>query len=99
MGNQKKTYYVDGHEHPEQLKHRDWFTKEYLTKIEPRSHRWVQITEEQYKCLREMEDLLNEGYQYRSDDDNRPMREFHVDDHEKLQEIANKFEFGGKYVR
>ena len=40
----KKSYYVNGHEHLAQKKHGSWFTNEYLTVIEPYSHRWVQIT-------------------------------------------------------
>ena len=37
----KKSYYVDGHEKPEQVLHRAQFIKTYLTEIEPRCHRWI----------------------------------------------------------
>jgi hypothetical protein len=39
----KKSYYVDGHEHEDQKRHWSKFTKKYLTQLEPRSHRWVQM--------------------------------------------------------
>jgi hypothetical protein len=39
----KKCYYVEGHEKPEQQKHRSKFLDEYLTRIEPRCHRGVSV--------------------------------------------------------
>jgi hypothetical protein len=47
----KKSYYVDGHEHEEQKKHRSQFTQRYLSDLEPRSHRWVQMSVEKAECL------------------------------------------------
>ena len=48
--NFKKSYYVDGHEHPSQIAHRNKFTNQYLTNLEPRSHRWVQIPKDVYEA-------------------------------------------------
>jgi len=92
----KKSYYVDGHEHPSQIAHRNKFTDEYLTNLEPRSHRWVQIPKDVYVAL--IASLptkpLVRGYEYENE-----MIEFHVDDHECLQEYATHLwpEFGGTH--
>ena len=99
MDGQKKSYYVDGHEKPEQREHRNLLTAKYLAELEPYCHRWVQITEEKYQMLAldELKDLLINGHQY-EDPGGQWMREFHVDDHEKFQEIGNEVnpKFGGK---
>ena len=49
--NVKKSYYVDGHEHPSQIVHRNKFTNEYLTNLELRSHHWVQVPKDVYVAL------------------------------------------------
>jgi hypothetical protein len=73
----KKSYYVNGHEHPNQIAHRTKFTDKYLTKLEPRSHRWVQIPKDVYVAL--ISSLPTKplvcGYEYGNE-----MIEFHVDD-------------------
>ena len=92
--NFKKSYYVDGHEHPSQIAHRNKFTNQYLTDLEPRSHRWVQIPKDVYEAT--IASLptrpLACGYEYENE-----MLEFHVDDHDCLQEYATHLwpEFGG----
>jgi hypothetical protein len=48
----KKSYYVDGHEKPEQQEHRAQFINQYLTKIEPRCHRWVQLTVDELQQIK-----------------------------------------------
>jgi len=98
---QQKSYYVDGHEHEAQKKHRSKFTSEYLTKLEPRSHRWVQMTVEQYSSLQasldKEEKILASGYQYKDTITGVDMIEFHVDDHECIQKYADETcgAFGG----
>jgi len=92
--NFKKSYYVDGHEHPNQIAHRNKLTNEYLTNLEPRSHHWVQVPKDVYDALiasLPMKPLVC-GYEYENQ-----MLEFHVDDHECLQEYAAHVwpEFGG----
>ncbi|KAK1743974.1 hypothetical protein QTG54_005571 [Skeletonema marinoi] len=91
----KKCYYVDGHEYPEQLRHRAWFTTEYLSKLEVRSHRWVHLTQTEFSALKdsldeekEKEMLEKVKYSFKGDND-EDMLEFHVDKHKRLQEIAN----------
>ena len=104
----KKCYYVDGHEYPEQLKHRSWFTTEYLSVLEVRSHRWVHLSQTEFDDLKkalgdddkahkakQMLDVVS--YPFKGDND-EDMFEFHVDKHQRLQEIANEKygAFGGR---
>ena len=65
----KKCYYVDGHKKPEQQTHRSKFLDEYFTSIEPRCHRWVQISTVELNDLKgQMKEnkLLNTGYCFKS---------------------------------
>ena len=92
----QKSYMVDGHEHPEQQEHRTKFTTEYLTELEIRCFRWVQISQADFDNFPEKEDITNHGYTY-TGVDGVAMIEFHVDDHDCLQKYAIKKygEFGG----
>ena len=49
----KKYYYIDGHEKPEQQKHRSKFINEHVSEIEPRCHRWVHLTNEELDFVME----------------------------------------------
>jgi hypothetical protein len=96
----KKSYYVDGHENEEQQKHRREFIKKYLSDLEPYSHRWIHLTREEVNTINSSLEaagentLLHEGYSFVQD--GQEMLEFHVDDHNKLSELANdKYNFGG----
>lgn len=101
----KKCYYVDGHEYPEQLRHRSWLTSEYLSVLEYRSHRWVHLSQTEYTELKESldegdkaRDMLDQvAHKFKGDND-EDMLEFHVDKHDRLQEIANEKygAFGGR---
>lgn len=42
----KKSFFVDGHERPNVVFRRNEFFTLYLTKLEPRTHRWIQVTAE-----------------------------------------------------
>ena len=88
----KKSYYVDGHEKPEQVLHRAQFNKTYLTEIEPRCHRWISIEKEEFKVLQQSisNAIIHEGYSYHDHTIGKDMVEFHVDDHLSLQDLANK---------
>ena len=83
--NFKKSYYIDGHEHPSQIAHRNKFTNQYLTNLEPRSHHWVQIPKDVYKATIALLPTrpLACGYEYENG-----ILEFHVDAHDCLQEYA-----------
>jgi len=48
-----KDLYVDGHEHEEQKKHRSVFTTEHLSRLEPSSHRWIQIEKTRLEAIQE----------------------------------------------
>jgi len=98
----KKSFYVDGHEHLSQILHWSKFTTEYLTNLEPRSHRWVQIPAYEYQTLisslPDKDTLLFLGYQFIDPNTGIVMLEFHVDDHRCLQMYASEHcgEFGEK---
>jgi hypothetical protein len=42
----KKSFFVDGHERPDVIFKRNEFCTHYLTELEPRMHRWIQVTAE-----------------------------------------------------
>lgn len=95
-----KSYMVDGHEHKPQREHRDKLTAEYITVLETRCHRWIQMLVEEFQernsNLEEGNKILNTGYTYDAINGEK-MIELHVDDHECLQEYANEKykKFGG----
>jgi hypothetical protein len=43
----KMSFYVDGHERAEQRFHRNEFTEEYLLKLEPCCHQWLQVSKDE----------------------------------------------------
>ena len=49
---QKKSYYVDGPEKPEQKFHRYKLFEKYLVKDEIRMHRWIQYSNEEIDKLK-----------------------------------------------
>ena len=55
---------VDGHNHPEQQEHHTKFTTEYLTDLEIRCFRWVQISVSDFDNLPERKESLNGGHTY-----------------------------------
>ena len=96
---EKKCYYVDGHDKPEQKFHRFEFTKEYLTKIELQSHRWVQFTLEEaidLKKDKKIAEKLKGKYYYKCNKTGKKMVEYHVDDADYFHTYANeKYIYGG----
>jgi hypothetical protein len=91
-----KSYMFDGHEHPAQMKHRKWLMREYTMNLERRCHRWVQMTVQEFESLPQHEEILKKGHSYLGIN-GEVMIEYHVDDHECLQEYACKKygKFGG----
>ena len=92
----KKSFFVDGHERPNVVFRRNEFCTTYLTKHEPRTHRWIQVeakTVEEWKRENKMSEDDSRGYNYISDD-NRHMVEFHVDDLDLLHDYAATIGFG-----
>ena len=87
-----KSYYVDGHEKPDQVLHWAQFMKTYLTEIKPRCHRWISIDQEEFMVLQQSISnvIIHEGYSHHDHTIGIDMIEFHVDDHPSLQDLTNK---------
>ncbi len=87
------TWASNSHEHEDQKRHRSKFTKKYLTQLEPRSHRWVQMSTDQAEIIRlslpANDPLLCTGHSYVDPDTGVDHVEFHVDDHDCMQDFAN----------
>ena len=84
----KKTFFVDEHERPDVVFHRNDFCTNYLSKLEPRTHRWIQVakeTIERWKLKGRIgkEDAA-QGYIYHDSTSGKEMVEFHVDDFDCL---------------
>jgi hypothetical protein len=97
--NTKKTFYVDGHERPDVVVHRNWYTTEYLSVLEPRCFRWIQLSKrdaEKLKADHNIETTDERGYHY-TDDNGVEMVEYHVDDYDFLHGLAKEmgYKFGG----
>ena len=79
----KKSYYVDGHEKPEQRFHRYQFGKSYLQELAYKTHRWVHITTDELIRLKR-DGLVNkqvQGYTI----NNSPLIEINIDEAGILQ--------------
>ena len=90
----KKCYYVDTHESDENIAYRNEFIKRYF-EYEVCCHRWISIPDY------ERERLINEGkfdkelagFEYQKY--NTKYFEYHVDDHQTLQELCQHLKYGG----
>lgn len=90
----KKSFYVDGHERAENKIHRKQFVDNFLTKWEPRCHRWIQIPVEDLPAMELSVESIRGGYFYNVDE--KGMVECHVDDNEIFMTRANgATQFGG----
>ncbi len=69
--NRKKSFFVDGHERPDVVFRRNEFCSKYLSNLEPRTHRWIQVTKEtveKWKSENKIsEDDAGRGYTYYQD--------------------------------
>jgi hypothetical protein len=90
----KKSYYIDGHEHEHQKKQRSEFTQEYLSHLEPCSHGWVQMSIEKAESIKSSlpanNQLMATGRKYIDLITGVEWVEFHVDDHDCIQDYANE---------
>jgi hypothetical protein len=92
----KKSFFVDGHKRPNVVFHHNEFCLLYLSKLEPRTHWWIQVTKatvEKSKSEKRMSDNENHGYQYHSTN-NVKMVEFHVDNYDLLYDVAEEMGVG-----
>ena len=92
----KKSYYVDGHERPEVVCHRNRYIAEYIHN-ELRTFRWIQLPEYKVRKLDEENSgfSMNDGYKYNCIEKDVTMYEYHVDTHECLDEFVNDAPHGG----
>jgi hypothetical protein len=81
----KKSYYVNGHEKEEQVQHRSKLINTYLSKIEPFTHRWVQMRLDNFQTMQSLlskdEHVILSGHKYWDHMTNVWWMEFHVEDH------------------
>ena len=90
----KKTFLVDGNKRPNVVFNRHQFCKDYLWKLEPRCHWWIYVTKvtvEWWKHERLPFNLNANANGYSNLSDNGiDMVEFHVNDHELLQDVPKE---------
>jgi hypothetical protein len=96
----RKSFFVDGHERPDVVLYRNEFCTNYLSKLEPQTHRWIQVTKETVerwkleKRIPNDESTAARGYAYRDQSSEEDMMEFHVDDFDFLHSVADEMGFG-----
>jgi hypothetical protein len=61
--NRKKSFFVDGHERPDVAFYRNDFCSKYLSKLEPRTHRWIQVTKETVEKWKSERRILEDAEQ------------------------------------
>ena len=90
----KKTYYIDGHERPDNVAYRKEYIKRYLS-YKRRCFRWIQLSEKEVEELEKEDELFtrDDGFKYKKND--LTYFEFHVDDHSTFQSKCNHLLFGG----
>jgi hypothetical protein len=92
----KKCYYNDNHKKPENITYCNNHIHHYLNKIEPLTHRYIQMTKQQYIQYKS-DNLIHQdlrGYDY-TNDDGVEMVEHHVDDSPLFQSLQSELPFGG----
>ena len=90
----KKTYYVDSHEHPDNVKYRREFIQCYF-EYELRCYRWITITQLERDAMVKKGEILNDlGYKFEKA--GSVFYEFHVDDHEIFQQKCQHLLYGGQ---
>jgi hypothetical protein len=85
-----KSYDTDGHEKEENVRYHNEFIKRYF-RLEFRTYRWVQLTEEEGQSLESLEKKpipKGLGFNY-INCDGHAMLEYHVDSHTQLEEYVD----------
>ena len=89
----RKTYYVDTHDTPANIKYRSAFINRYF-QYELLAHRWYSITiEERNRLVKNGQIRQDQGYKYEKED--KVYFEFHVDDCQEFQDNCERVQFGG----
>ncbi|KAI2488670.1 hypothetical protein MHU86_6071 [Fragilaria crotonensis] len=73
----RKSFYVDGHEREDVVAHRNAFCKNYLTVLEPRCRRWIQLPLSEAATIKTLDTDFGHHYYDIISDETRV--EFHVD--------------------
>ncbi len=90
----KKCYYVDHHEKPSTIEYRWKFVERYL-QAELKMHRWIQVSKEDAKRLKEDSKVATSSGYYYYNVDNKLMVEFHVDDCSEFLTTLSNIPFRG----
>jgi hypothetical protein len=91
----KKSYYVDAHEKPDNIKYRKAFISRYES-YELKAHRWIQISATRFDTMVTKGELeKNSGYKYNENDGSKWV-ELHVDMHPSFQDECNHLPYGGQ---
>ena len=92
----KKCYYVDGHERPDNVRYRRKFVHRYLFEYEPRTYRWIQLTEQQVDELAAKEQTFKKEDAFKiKNSDGTFSYEYHVDYSELFVDMVRHLPFGG----
>ena len=73
----KKSFYVDGHERDDVVANRSIFCKRYLTEYEPYCNRWIQLSLNEARTIKNLN--VTFGYSYFDVQRNEERIEIHVD--------------------
>jgi hypothetical protein len=88
----KKTYYVDSHEKPDNIRYRMQFIDRYRS-YEINAHRWIAISLDRYERMVGAGEL-SEGSGYRFEKGGVTYMEMHVDDNPVFQEECSNLPYG-----
>ncbi len=81
----QKCYFSDKHENEENVSYRKKFVHEYF-ETELNMYRWVHLKENIAKKLEKEEQLMGIYHEF-VNDENKKVREYHIDVHEKLNDF------------
>ena len=92
---QKKYYFVDGHETPETKQYRKVYVKEIL-EMEKRMHRWIQLSvSDALEITKKHTFMYESGYFYTDKQTGEKMVEYHVDACNYFHTLMENSRFGG----
>lgn len=89
-----KTYYVDGHERPDNVENRREYIRRYFA-YERCCFRWIQLPLSEVEKLEKQDELFARKYGYKYEIDNSTFYEFHIDDHPSFHHRCRHLIFGG----
>ena len=90
----RKTYYVDGHERPDNVEYRKLYIQRYF-RNERRCFRWISLPIDEAEKLELEDEFFDKEIGYKYQVDGLTLIEYHVDDHPTFQYKCRHLEFGG----